>query len=183
MRIRFGEFLLDLDGRQLFRENEPVHLWPKAFDLLKLLVESRPRALSKTELFERLWPETFVSEATLASLVAELRRTLGDTAHDSRFVRTVQAFGYAFSGEAIELAQRTGPTAPLDVGYWVVWEAGQAALSLGENILGRDRDVAVWLDSPTVSRHHARILISGDQVMLEDLASKNGTYMRGERIT
>src|SRR5262249_21165169 len=69
-----------------------------------------------------------------------------------------------------------------DVGYWVVWEAGQAALSPGENILGRDRDVAVWLDSPTVSRHHARILISGDQVILEDLASKNGTHMRGERI-
>jgi pSer/pThr/pTyr-binding forkhead associated (FHA) protein len=51
-----------------------------------------------------------------------------------------------------------------------------------EHLLGRDVDVAVWLESPTVSRHHARLHVNGPDVTIEDLESKNGTYLRGKRV-
>jgi len=183
VNVRFGEFTLDWDSRQLLRGGSPVHLSPKALELLRVLVESRPKAVSKAELHDRLWPATFVSDATLTSLVAELRGGIGDTARDARFVRTVHRFGYAFCGAATERAEAHPSGAGSRVNYWVTWDTGQASLREGENILGRDRDVAVWLESIDVSRHHARILIADEEATLEDLGSKNGTSLRGERIT
>lgn len=183
MKLTFGEFTLDWDSRQLFSADGPVHLSPKALELLKVLVDCRPRAMSKAELHQRLWPATFVSDATLTSLVAELRGGIGDKAGQARFVRTVHRFGYAFCGAATELAEAHPGRAGSGVGYWVTWDTGQVALREGENILGRDRDVAVWFDSIDVSRRHARISIAGGEAILEDLESRNGTYVRGERIT
>ena len=60
MRVRFGECVLDSDTRQLSVLGETVHLSPKAFQFLELLLESRPKALSRTQIHERLWPGTFV---------------------------------------------------------------------------------------------------------------------------
>jgi DNA-binding winged helix-turn-helix (wHTH) protein len=178
--IRFGAFSVDSGARQLFRDDAEIHLSPKAFDLLMLLLEARPRAVSKATLHERLWPGTFVSDATLTSLVAELRRALEDRQY--RLIRTVHRFGYAFGGQAADVADR--PESRLTaVKHWILWDAGQVALSEGENILGRDSGVAVWIDSTTVSRRHARIVIHGLGATLEDLGSKNGTYVRDERLT
>jgi DNA-binding winged helix-turn-helix (wHTH) protein len=95
-RVTFGEFVLDPDTRELLRGNTPVPLSPKAFQLLAVLVENRPKALSKSDLQERLWPGTFVVEKNLTNLVTEIRAALGDDASDPVFVRTVHRFGYAF---------------------------------------------------------------------------------------
>src|SRR5262245_4164352 len=94
--IRFGPCVLDLEARQLFRSGKPVHLSPKAFELLKVLVTERPKAISKAELHERIWPETFVTDDSLARLVAETRAAIGDRARTPTYLRTVHAFGYAF---------------------------------------------------------------------------------------
>jgi Transcriptional regulatory protein, C terminal len=75
--VRFGDFIVDTDTRELLRESRPVHLSPKAFQLLELLVTARPRALSKDALYKRLWPNTFVVEANLSNLVGELRAAIG----------------------------------------------------------------------------------------------------------
>ena len=80
MIVRFGKFTLDTDTRQVLGADGELHLSPKAYELLKILVESRPRALSKNELYERLWPATYVSEVNLASLIAEIREAFGDDA-------------------------------------------------------------------------------------------------------
>ena len=100
MRIRFGPFTLDLESRQLTTAGEEIHLEPKAFELLSALVLERPKALSKADLQERLWPGTFVAEANLSNLVAEIRAALGDPARAPQFVRTAHGFGYAFCGDA-----------------------------------------------------------------------------------
>ena len=100
MTLRFGSFVLDLDTRQLTREGRDIHLSPKAFELLGTLVMDRPKVLSKEVLQQRLWPETFVAEANLSNLVAEIREALGDRARSPVFVRTAHGFGYAFCGEA-----------------------------------------------------------------------------------
>ena len=96
MQVRFGPFVLDSESRELLRDGHRVPLSPKAFDLLSILVASRPKAISKGELQERLWPATFVVEKNLANLVSEIRDAIGDDPSDPRFIRTVPRFGYAF---------------------------------------------------------------------------------------
>jgi DNA-binding winged helix-turn-helix (wHTH) protein len=98
MHLRFGAFSLDTGRRQLFEGGEERPLSPKAFELLLLLIENRSRATSKAEVHRRLWPDTFVSDATLTSLVAEVRAALGESARGGGFVRTVHRYGYAFNG-------------------------------------------------------------------------------------
>ena len=104
---------------------------PKAFDLLGALLEARPRALSKAEIRDRLWPETFVTEATLASVVSELRSSLADDPKEPRFVRTVHGHGYAFSGAAREdaIVAPPQPTRPIRPAVIVV--AALALLAMG----------------------------------------------------
>jgi DNA-binding winged helix-turn-helix (wHTH) protein len=181
VKLRLGELTLNADTRQLVGADGEVHLSPKAFELLRILVDHRPRALSKNELHELLWPATFVSEANLASLVAEIREALGDDARQPRFVRTAQRFGYAFSGEAIAVPE-PAPSHEAANFCWLLKDGRRLPLRTGENILGRDDDV-IQIDSPTVSRRHARILITGVDVLLEDLGSKNGTFVQGEPVS
>jgi len=157
----------------------PVHLSPKAYELLRVLIETRPRAVAKSELHDRLWPSTFVSEATLASLVAEVREALGERGREARFIRTVHGFGYAFS----RLSRQIGEPDLACVANWIICNGREKSLGEGEHVLGRDADVAVPLSSPTVSRHHARIFVAGETATLEDLGSKNGTYVRGQAVT
>src|SRR5437763_8770572 len=102
MRVRSGECVLDSETRELRVRGTAVHVSPKAFQFLELLLESRPRALSKNEIHEKLWPGTFVSDGTLTSLLAEVRSAIGDEAHVSRFVRTLHRFGFLLFGPAVE---------------------------------------------------------------------------------
>lgn len=157
-----------------------MHLSPKAFDLLTILVENRPWAMSKADLHARVWPGTFVSDTSLATLVNEIRTGLQDSARHPRFVRTVHGYGYAFcrSAEASTGQERMGGAR-----CWVKWEGREIPLGEGTNVLGRAFDSAVRVDLPEISRRHASVVISGTQATLEDLESRNGTFVREERIT
>ena len=182
MTYRFGGFTLDPGTRQLRHDGEEIHLAPKAFDLLRCLVENRSRAMSRDELQSILWPSTFVVETNIASLVAEVRRALGDRADDPIFVRTMHRFGYWFIGAAHDSDARDEPMTPV-VKYWLVWDTRQIALVEGENVVGRAPDAGVWLDARGVSRQHARIVVGRGAATVEDLGSKNGTYVGAQRVT
>ena len=180
--VRFGEFSLDAATRQLLRDGREVPLSPKAFQLLQLLVVNRERAVPKQEVHQTLWPSTFVLDTNIASLIAEIRRALDDNAAKPQFIRTMHRFGYRFVGPLDELA--TVAAQPSSVArYYLVWELRHVPLTDGRNVIGRGADASVWIDAPGVSRHHARILIDGDEATLEDLGSKNGTYVTGTRVT
>src|SRR5512134_3465844 len=105
MRLVFGECEFDSGRRVLLRHGSARPLSPKAFQLLELLLDRRPEAVAKTELLERLWPETFVTDASLHNVVAEIRAALGDAPRAARFIRTVPRFGYAFQGDARPVAR------------------------------------------------------------------------------
>jgi DNA-binding winged helix-turn-helix (wHTH) protein len=182
MRVRFGECVLDSDTRQLSVRGQPVHLTPKAFQFLELLLENRPRALSKSQIHEHLWPGTFVSDGALASLLVEVRSATGDSARKPRFVRTVHRFGYAFTGQAEELRGRVSKVADHKPIYRLIWGNREVDLHAGENLLGRDEDALVWIDDALVSRRHARIVVDENGAVLEDLGSKNGTFLRDKKI-
>lgn len=179
---RFGQFVLDPGARQLMRDGKEAHLSPKAFDLLLSLIENRSRAMERAELHQQLWPDTFVLDTNLASLVAEVRRTLGDSAEDPKFVQTLHRFGYRFVA-AVEQVLPADQESVTQVRYWLVWETKQIALAEGVNVLGRAPDAAVWVDAPGVSRNHARITVAGRDATVEDLGSKNGTFVKGGRVT
>jgi DNA-binding winged helix-turn-helix (wHTH) protein len=174
---RFGDFTLDCRRRQLLRHGEPVHLSPKAYELLQVLVDAAPGAVSKAELQERIWPDTFVVEANLQHLVAEIRRALGDTPQAPRHVRTVFGFGYAFH-HPFEAAEAEGPGGTCRLH----WDDGGATLATGAYTIGRDATADVVLDFATVSRQHARLQVSREGVALEDLGSKNGTFVGDRRV-
>jgi DNA-binding winged helix-turn-helix (wHTH) protein len=180
--VRFGPFALDAATRQLLRNGREVSLSPKAFQLFSLLLANRERAMSKQELHESLWPSTFVLETNLASLIAEIRRALDDDAAQPRFLRTMHRFGYRFVGQVDEPAVMT-VEAPQAAKYWLIWDLKQVPLGEGANLVGRAPDASVWIDAPGVSRHHARILIKSGEATIDDLDSKNGTFIAGERVT
>jgi len=180
MRLSFGSWTLDSDRRLLARDGEPVALSPKAFDLLKVLAESHERAFSKAELHQILWPDSFVSDGSLTILIAEIREVLADDAERPRFVRTVRRFGYGFCAPV--RTDSAKPGAALGPSGWLVWGNRSIALPAGETILGRALDAHLRFDVPGVSRRHARILVEGAEVTLEDLGSQNGTYVRGAKI-
>ena len=157
-----------------------MHLSPKVFELLALLVAERPKVLPKAVLQERLWPKTFVTEANLSNLIAELRSALRDSPRSPRFIRTAHGFGYAFCAVA---AAAGADTPGSDIRHWVEWNGRRFPLTAGEHIVGRDADAAIRIDHSTVSRRHARLNVTAAGTTLEDVSSKNGTF-RGEiRIT
>jgi DNA-binding winged helix-turn-helix (wHTH) protein len=176
--VEFGGFGFDDATRELRCGPRLVHLSPKAVDLLALLLRERPRAVSKGELHATLWPGTFVTDGNLAVLVTEIRRALADSAHDPRFIRTVSRYGYAFVGTpggASAVSREPAASLFLPGGQRV-------ALRPGENIVGRDPGADVHIDAVGVSRRHAEIVIRDGQAVVRDLASKNGTFVQGERI-
>lgn len=179
MSVRFGDCVFATGTRELLRSGQPVPLTGKAYQLLELLLEKRPKAVSKAEIHERLWPSTFVSEVNLATLVFEIRKAIGDGARRPRYVRTVRGFGYAFCGE-VSAPESAAPSEA--VVCRLFWGDREISLDAGESIIGRDPDAAVWIDSATVSRHHARIVVTDEGATLEDLGSKNGTFLRGRRL-
>lgn len=174
MPIRFDDFEFDEGRRQLLRNGEPLHVPAKQFVLLQLLIERRPNAIAKRELYERLWPSTYVSDVNLPGLIAELRTTLGDDSRAPRYIRTVHGFGYAFCGNAdapaasdpeVAVATLAGPTSTVRI-------------APGETILGR-----ATVEDPSVSRRHAAIVCRDDAFTIRDLGSKNGTSVGGVRVS
>lgn len=179
MRAQFGSFLLDSTTRELRRDGEVVHLSIKAFDLLRQLIESRPRVVAKDAILETLWSGTHVGEGTLAAVVAELRNALCDDARQPQFIRTVHRVGYAFCCE-VDQADGTPDTQHV---YRLIWGGREIELCPGSNVLGREPAAIAWIDDPSISRHHALIHIYDTYVTIEDLGSKNGTFVKGRRLT
>jgi DNA-binding winged helix-turn-helix (wHTH) protein len=179
MPLTFHHVSFDVRARRVSRGGEELKLTRKAFDLLAMLVERRPEAVSKDDIHASLWPDTFVAEITLHSLVSEIRRVLGDDANHPQFIRTVHGFGYAFiaQGEAT-----TTRPAPRRVRGWLVWDRDRIQVLDGENLFGRGDADVVELPSTTVSRRHARIVFD-EEAWIEDLGSKNGTFVGDSQVT
>ena len=179
MQIRFGDWSFDPESRQLVGAAGTVHVSPKAFELLGALLRARPRALTKNEIKDFLWPDVAVAATNLPALVNELRAVLGDDARRPSYIRTVNRYGYVFCGDVTQ--ERRGRTART-LSCRILYDRREVALEPGEHILGRSHETAVFVDSKAVSRRHARITVREDGAELEDLGSKNGTFLRGERI-
>ena len=183
MRYDFGRCHLDTVSREVTLDGASRHLSPKAFELLRLLIEERPRVVPKAELMQRLWPDSFVEEANLPVLIAEARAAIGDAG--------VGADHQDPSSGGLRLCRRRPrdafgprPSAGRRSQMLVLLPDGRRiALATGINVVGRDRDADVRIDDPSVSRRHARIVVDGDTVAVEDLESRNGTRVGGVPVS
>lgn len=174
-----GSYILDLHAGELRRGADRISLPPKVFELLVYLVKNHGRLVGHEELLDALWPETHVSAESLTRAVANLRRALRDEARDPHYVETVPRRGYRLVASVREVGAERPARAP----FCLVHQGQPHALHIGENILGRSDESVVAIDSPMVSRRHARLTVTGTGAVLEDLGSKNGTYLGGRRLS
>jgi DNA-binding winged helix-turn-helix (wHTH) protein len=168
MSIRFGRFALIEERRQLTKNGERVPLSPKAFQLLQILIARRPNVVPKEKIIQELWPDVAVEEANVRNLIAEVRDAVG---HD--LIRTAHRLGYAFEGTAHATDRIAARLDDSTRAY---------PLAEGANVIGRDLSCAIALDARGVSRCHARIQLASGNAAVEDLGSKNGTWVNGSRI-
>lgn len=196
--FRFGEFKLDVDAYTLSRTGHRTKIEKIPMEVLILLVRRAGILLNRTEIQALLWgSEVFVDQdAAINTAIRKIRRALGDDAEHPRFVETVVGKGYRFiapvatHGSVVDL---TGTD--VDAGatssdrlhaqlpsYLLTRGKREFVLDKGENLLGRDPDARVYVDHPSVSRRHARISINSISAVLEDLKSRNGTFLDGRRI-
>ena len=185
MRVRFDRFLLDSGARELLKGAEPVHLSPKAFDVLEILVARRPNVVAKEVLLTEVWRAKVVEEANLAIVVGEIRRALGDDSKAPTMILTVQRRGYRFAADAQPIDTASAAPAQDDryARWWLTWGEKTLPLREGENLVGRHPASAVWLNGSSVSRTHARIVVGAAGVTIEDCGSRNGTFVDGRKLT
>ena len=182
MRYLFANCVLDTKSREFRRGGVEVHLSPKAHDLLHLLIAQRPRVVSKAELMQTLWPDTFVVEGNLPVLIAELRTAIGSRpAVAAAVIKTHHGIGYSFAAPVLSAKSRLpgeqgGTGALLKIGR------RRIELNAGENEIGRDPECDVHINDASVSRDHARITLAAAVATLVDRGSTNGTKVNGTLI-
>jgi DNA-binding winged helix-turn-helix (wHTH) protein len=187
-RLRFGAFELDLTAYTLRSGGDRVPLERQAMELLRLLVEARGGLVDRAQIQAALWKtDVFVDhEAAINTAVRKLRRALGDRPERPQFIETVVGKGYRFVAAVRE--ERPSPVPPSHDAqrrfpkYRIRRGDEEYALAEGANVIGREPDAHVYIDHPSVSRRHALISIGRNGAAIEDLGSRNGTYVDGRRI-
>jgi DNA-binding winged helix-turn-helix (wHTH) protein len=180
--FRFGDFELDVAAFTLRRQGTSVRLEKIPMEVLVLLVEHAGTLVARDSIHAALWgADVFVDrDAAINTAIRKIRKALGEDVDRPRFVETVVGKGYRFVGPIV----RDTVKPQRQVGVYRLTRGTDAfVLQEGENLIGRDPGVQVFLDHPSVSRRHARISIAADRAVLEDLNSRNGTWLDGRGIT
>lgn len=180
--FRFAGYELDLTAYALRRAGQTVKLEKLPMEVLSLLVQRAGALVARSEIEAALWGTTvFVDrDAAINTAIRKIRHALRDDAARPRFVETVVGKGYRF---VASVESRPAPTHHSPFPRYLVTRGKQEfALESGQTIFGRDPVAEVFIDHPSVSRRHASLSIGADGAVLEDLGSRNGTFLNGRRI-
>lgn len=184
MKVTFGTCSFDDESHKLLRDGKEVDLARQAYEVLKLLIDESPKAVATATLFEKVWgPDIHLQGNPLHRVISEVRKAIGDDARRPQFVKVIPKFGYAFDGPIIRGVSPDLPASTQPARCWLQLGAREFPLHEGTNIIGRHPDSDVPLRESRVSRKHAQIVVSDEQVFLEDRNSKHGTSHRGQTIT
>ncbi len=151
-------------------------------DVLTCLAVSGSKLATKRDLIDAVWRTEYVSEHALTQVIAELRAALGDDARNPTYIENIPRRGYRLVAAVNSLAASVPPARETVVPFKLQSDDGDYSLIQGNNVIGRAADAEVPIDRTEVSRCHARIIVSGTSATIEDLGSKNGTYLNGERL-
>jgi len=180
-RLRFGDFELDVEAYALRRAGDRVKLEKLPMEILIQLASRAGTLVERDVLKQAQWGSTtFVDyEAAINTAIRKIRRALGDNVDAPRFIETVVGKGYRFIAPVARGTRE--PAAPLPH-CWLTRGKRRFVLQPGDNLMGRDPQASLQIDEPPVSRRHARISIESERVVLEDLRSRNGTFLNGRRV-
>jgi DNA-binding winged helix-turn-helix (wHTH) protein len=183
MLLRVESCEIDCERRRILRGGEERPLSRKAFDLLVVLIDERPKVVSKDDLIQKIWADTFVADANLAILIGDVRAALGDSAQQPRMIKTHHRVGYSFVGEITEIASAS---LAADRQPAFVLVSGKRRILLFDGMtamIGRDATCEIVIDHPSVSRFHARLSVAAEVLTVEDNDSKNGTRVDGRKLS
>jgi DNA-binding winged helix-turn-helix (wHTH) protein len=196
--FQFAQFELDVPAYALRRAGKTVRLEKIPMELLILLVQRAGTLVERSEIRMQLWgSDVFVEhDAAINTAIRKIRHALGDEPAAPVFVETVVGKGYKFIAPVEHLTSLSHPddsAAGGDAGqsspglrvfprFSVTIREQEFVLQSRQTVLGRDPSAGVCVDHPSVSRRHARISIESDKAILEDLGSRNGTFLNGRRI-
>jgi DNA-binding winged helix-turn-helix (wHTH) protein len=157
-------------------------------ELLILLLEHPGELVTREAIQRRLWTDdVFIDvDQGINTAVNKIRQALSDDPSEPRFLQTVIGKGYRFVGPVKRITDDAvvarAPSAPSSTECAVVWQGRSIPLADGVNVIGRDSEATILIDSSTVSRRHAQIVVSGSVATIEDLGSKNATHVNGQRL-
>jgi len=179
--FRVGDWLVDPELNRISTGDTLVQLEIRFMQVLVYLAERAGAVVPRKELFDAVWATEYVSDNALTHAIAELRKALGDSAREPTYIETVQRRGYRLIApvSGLEPADRAVGER---VACWLISGPSTIPLRPGETVIGRAADADVVIESPKVSRRHARVLVDGDRAVIEDLGSTNGTSVNGSRL-
>ena len=180
--FRLDEWMVEPSANTVSRGAERVRVPPRVMEVLLCLVAGHGRVVSQRELIDSVWQEQFVSVAALTRCIAILRKILGDEAAQPRYVENIPRRGYRLVIRPEPLTEPPSDPPPEASMCRLRFGKREFVLVEGANAIGRAVDAAVRIDSSKVSRHHAQVAVSGSHATIEDLGSKNGTFVAGHRI-
>jgi DNA-binding winged helix-turn-helix (wHTH) protein len=150
-------------------------------DVLACLALAGGKLATKRDLIDAVWRTEFVSEHALTQVIAELRAALGDDARNPIYIENIPRRGYRLVATVTPVAASVPPR-DASLPFKLQGEDADHPLLQGPNIIGRTAEADICIDRTEVSRCHARIFVAGTTATIEDLDSKNGTYVNGERL-
>lgn len=180
--FRLGDWVVEPTLDRITRDDREVRLRPRAMDVLTVLALSAGRLLTKREIIDSVWRTEYVGDHALTQVVAELRAALGDDARAPEFIENIPRRGYRLVAPVIPLADSTTAGRGTTVPFRLETEDGSRPLAQGSNVIGRTEDADIRLDRTEVSRCHAMITVQGTTAIIEDLGSKNGTFVNGHQV-
>ena len=169
---------IDCARRRILRDGEERPLSRKAFDLLVVLVDQRPKVVSKDKLIQKIWADTFVADANLAILIGDVRAALGDNAKEPRMIKTHHRVGYSFAADVTEVSAAAhaedGPPS-----LWLL-PTGASCCSRAE-LRSAATPAATSSSTTRASREHAVLTVTDGQLTVAD--RDNGTRVDGRKLT
>jgi DNA-binding winged helix-turn-helix (wHTH) protein len=180
--FQLGDWLVEPTLDRISRDGEIVRLRPRAMDVLICLAHEAGKLASKQNLIDAVWRTEFVSEHALTQVIAELRSALGDNAKSPSYIENIPRRGYRLVAAVTPIVTSVPSARDASLPFKLQGEDSDHRLVQGPNIIGRTADAHICIDRTEVSRCHARIAVSGTTATIEDLGSKNGTYLNGERL-
>ena len=180
--FRLDEWVVIPERNQISRGRMVVRLRPRVMEVLLVLSESSGEVVSKNQLVDAVWPGGFVADNTVTHAVQELRAAFGDDAAAPRYVETVHRRGYRLMPAVEEVAGVLGRSTLEGARFVLRGDHREVFLGDGENVIGRAGEAHVLVDSAKVSRRHAQIMVTENGATIEDLGSKNGTFVGSAQI-
>ncbi len=180
--FHLGSWMVEPTLDRISQNGREVRLRPRAMDVLTVLALAAGKLVSKQSLIDEVWRTEYVSDHALTQVIAELRAALGDDAKEPSFIENIPRRGYRLVASVTPAAESVASNHGVSMPFKIETEGGTRPLTQGQNVIGRTGEADISLDRTEVSRCHAIITVQGTTAIIEDLGSKNGTYVNGRRL-